>query len=372
MKSVRPQVNCGRCKGGLEMQSRGKLLRTFLVLAALKFPSDYLALSAIALAAAPQAEAPSEARLVEGAKKEAKLAFWINGWTANELEQMFGKFRQRYPFVNVEYWRASEDSQLHQKMMSEARAGIQNVDIASSEINLIAELKKAGLAKKYAWPNTAAWSPQHKDPEGYWVASNINGIVVVYNTSLVSAAEAPKNWDDLLNPKWRGSISMDRDASEWVLMLWAAWGKEKAVNYLRALAKNEIVFGAGQTARLEMLGAGAFKIDLRLNLYRVLQYQKKGAPVEWLRTNPVLAKATPLLIAERAPHPNAALLFANWFTSLEGQQTFTDVTGRLVPDSRVKGPTADAVRGQKLAVPPPETAMYGSEAETIWRDLFLK
>lgn len=354
------------------MQSRGKLSRGFLVVAALTFSWNNFAVTAKVFAAAAPPETPSEARLIEGAKKEAKLAFWINGWTANELEQMFGKFRQRYPFLNVEYWRASEDSQLHQKMMSEARAGIQNVDIASSEINLISELKKAGLAKKYAWPNTSAWSSQHKDPEGYWVASNINGIVVVYNTNLVAAAEAPKNWDDLLNPKWRGSISMDRDAAEWVLMLWAAWGKEKAVNYLRALAKNEIVFGAGQTARLEMLGAGAFKIDLRLNLFRVLQYQKKGAPVEWLRTNPILAKATPLLIAERAPHLNTALLFANWFTSLEGQQTFTDVTGRLVPDSRVKGPTADAVRGQKLAVPPPEIAMYGNEAESIWRDLFLK
>jgi iron(III) transport system substrate-binding protein len=345
---------------------------SLLVLVALTVSPDGLTPTATARAAAAQPDSQSEARLIEGAKKEGKLAFWINGWTANELEQMFGKFRQRYPFVNVEYWRASEDSQLHQKMLSEARAGIQNVDLASSEINLIAELKKAGLAKKYLWPNTAAWAPQHKDPDGYWVASNINGIVVVYNTSLVPAAEAPKNWEDLLNPKWRGAISMDRDASEWVLMLWAAWGKEKAVNYLRALAKNEIVFGAGQTARLEMLGAGAFKIDLRLNLYRVLQYQKKGAPVEWLRTNPILAKATPLLIAERAPHPNTALLFANWFTSLEGQQVFTDVTGRLVPDGRVKGPTADAVRGQKLAVPPPEIAMYGGEAETIWRDLFLK
>src|SRR5262245_61826043 len=254
------------------MQSRGKS-RAFLILAGVIFSSAYVAVTVEVFAAAPQPETQNEARLVEGARKEGKLAFWINGWTANELEQMFGKFRQRYPFVNVEYWRAAEDSQLHQKMMYEARAGIQNVDIASSEINLIAELKKAGLAKKYAWPNTSAWSPQHKDPEGYWVASNINGIVVVYNTSLVSAAEAPKDWEDLLNPKWRKSISMDRDAAEWVLMLWAAWGKEKAVNFLKALAKNEIVFGAGQTARLEMLGAGAFKIDLRLNLYRVLQYQ---------------------------------------------------------------------------------------------------
>jgi iron(III) transport system substrate-binding protein len=343
-----------------------------LLASALMLSTGYLLGTIPVLAAAQESDAQKETRLIDGAKKEGKLAFWINGWNANELEQIFGKFRQRYPFVTVEYWRASEDTQLHQKMMSEARAGIQNVDIASSEINLIAELKKAGVVKKYHWPNTSAWSPQHKDPEGYWVASNINGIVVVYNTNLVSAADAPKKWDDLLNPKWKGAISMDRDAAEWVIMLWAAWGKEKALNYLKALAKNNLVFGAGQTARLEMLGAGAFKIDLRLNLYRVLQYQKKGAPVEWLRTDPVLAKATPILIAERAPHPNTAQLFANWFTSLEGQQAFTDVTGRLVPDSRVKGPTADAVRGQRVAVPPPEMAQHGGEAEIIWRDLFLK
>jgi len=345
---------------------------TILVLAAVMFLCDSVPAAAPLLAATQESDGQSEKRLIEGAKKEGKLAFWINGWNANELERLFGTFRQKYPFITVEYWRASEDAQLHQKMISEARAGIQNVDIASSEINLIAELKKAGVVKKYHWPNASAWSPQHKDPEGYWVASNINGIVVVYNTGLVPAADAPKKWDDLLNPKWKGAISMDRDAAEWVLMLWAAWGKERALNYLKALAKNNIVFGAGQTARLEMLGAGAFKIDLRLNLFRVLQYQKKGAPVDWVRTDPILAKATPMLIAERAPHPNAALLFANWFTSMEGQQAFTDITGRLVPDGRVKGPTGDAVRGHKVAVPPPEIAVHGSEAESIWRDLFLK
>ncbi len=220
------------------MQRIGKLAHALLVLSGLIFPGEYLLGITPALAATQESDAQNEKRLIEGAKKEGKLAFWINGWNANELEQIFGKFRQRYPFITVEYWRASEDTQLHQKMMSEARAGIQNVDIASSEINLIAELKKAGVVKKYHWPNTSAWSPQHKDPEGYWVASNINGIVVVYNTNLVSAAEAPKKWDDLLNPKWKGAISMDRDAAEWVLMLWAAWGKEKALNYLKALAKN--------------------------------------------------------------------------------------------------------------------------------------
>ena len=50
-------------------------------------------------------------------------------------------------------------------------------------------------------------------------------------------------------------------------------------------------------------------------------------------------------------------------------QTFTDFTARIVPNMRV---TADAVKGHKLALTPPELAANGSEAEAIGCDLFLK
>jgi maleate cis-trans isomerase len=57
---------------------------------------------------------------------------------------------------------------------------------------------------------------------------------------------------------------------------------------------------------------------------------------------------------------------------LEAQQTFTDFTGRIVPNMRVTGPTKNAVKKLKLARTPPELAGNGSEAEAPWRDLFLK
>ena len=324
-----------------------------------------------AVVAAPQeTEKQREAQLIEGAKKEGKVIYW-DASTAKEWEPVFNKFRQKYPFLVVEHWRGGDD-QIHQKMTAEARAGLHNVDFASTEINLIADLKKIGLMKKYHWPNTAEWSPQYKDRDGYWIASNINCAVVAYNTNLVSPAEAPKNWDDLLNPKWKGSISMEPDGGEWVLMLWAAWGKDKTVNYLKALSKNNIVFGAGSTARTEMLAAGAFKIDLRLNLHRIPEFQKKGAPIEWVRTDPILARATPRFIAERAPHPNAAILFADFFTSSEGQQAYNDASGRLMPDPRVKSKLAEALKGHRVVLFPIELAGQGNEADRIFREIFLK
>jgi iron(III) transport system substrate-binding protein len=317
-----------------------------------------------------ETEVQREARLIEGAKKEGKVVYWDTG-SAREWEQPFKAFRQKYPFLAVEFWRASEN-EVHQKITTEAKAGVYNVDIAGTEINLVADLKKTGLMKKYDWPNTAAWSPNYKDRDGYWIARHILCVVVAYNTDLVSPAEAPKTWDDLLDPKWKGVISTDKDGGEWVLMLWAAWGKDKTLSYLKGLAKNNVVLGPGATARTEMLAAGANKIDARLNLNRLLEYQQKGAPIDWVRMDPVLAKVTPIFIAERAPHPHAAMLFADWFTSSEGQQSYYDASGRLLPDPRLKSKVGEAVKGQKLALFPVELTVHGSEADSIWRALFYK
>jgi iron(III) transport system substrate-binding protein len=323
-----------------------------------------------AVAPSQETEKQRETRLIEGAKKEGKVVIWDAG-AAREWEEAFNKFRQRYPFVVVEHWRG-DDAAIHQKITTEARAGVYNVDVASTEINVIAELKKTGLMKKYSWPNAVAWSPQYKDRDGYWIARHILCVVTGYNTNLVSPSEAPKSWDDVLQPKWKGVISMERDAGDWVLMLWAEWGKEKTLSYLKNLAKNNIVLGAGSTARNEMLAAGAFKIDLRLNLNRFLEYQQKGAPIDWVRTDPILSRSSPIFIAERSPHPNAAMLFADWFTSLEGQQAYSDASGRLLPDPRIKSRVGEALKGLRIASFPAEMAVHGKEADAIWRDIFLK
>lgn len=337
--------------------------------AALAAPSP-LNVQIAAAAPSRDMEKQREARLIEGAKKEGKVAFWIGG-TAKEWDYVFTKFRQKYPFLLTEHWRAG-DAEIYQKITTEARAGVFNVDVSAADVEYVQELKKAGMMKKYDWPNTAGWSPQHKDRDGYWIAHHVLCLVPAYNTDLVSSAEAPKSWEDLLDPKWKSAISMDKDGGDWVLMLWAAWGKEKTVNYLKNLAKNNIVLGAGSRARTEMLTAGALKIDLRLNLHQILEYQKKGAPLEWVRTDPIVSRPGPLFIAERAAHPNAALLFADWFTSLEGQQAYYDVSGKLVPDPRVKSKVGEALKGLRVAVLASELTVHGNEAGNLWRDIFLK
>ncbi len=88
--------------------------------------------------------------------------------------------------------------------------------------------------------------------------------------------------------------------------------------------------------------------------------------------DPILLKGTPIFIAEHAPHPNAAVLFADWFTSLEGQQAYYDALGKLLPDPRIKSRMTEALKGQRLVLFPAEMAVNGNEADKIFNDIFLK
>jgi len=314
-----------------------------------------------------------DAKIIEGAKKEAKLVFWGTD-QARIMAPVLNAFQKKYPFVQPEYWRAGSE-QVVEKELSEARAGRHNFDYSSVDIDTYLETRKAGLMKKYDWPNTKRWDSKYKDPEGYAVARNILQTVIGYNTDLVPPAEAPKTWEDVLDPKWKGALSQDKDGYDWVLMLWSAWGKEKAISYLNRVAKNNPVLGEGSSSRTEMLAAGAFKIDLRLNLNQIRERQKKGAPLQWVRSNPILEKGTFMFIAARAPHPNAAILFADWLTSPEGQQIYSDIKGQISPDPTIKGGSAEmaeALKGLNRVFVPLEMGKHTSEAEQIYKQIFWK
>ena len=310
-----------------------------------------------------------EAKLIEAAKKEEKVVYWCPG-TAKDIEEVLTRFRQRYPFLKTEYWRAGS-IELQQKLLSEARAGVYNPDLMCADIDVIVPIKSAGLIKKYDWPNTKGWRADYRDPEGYWVARHVVVAVIGYNTDLVPPAVAPKNWEDLLQPKWSGEVLMPKEP-DWVLQLWAVWGKEKTVKFLNDLAKNKPVLGPGHTARAEMIASGANKVDIRLALHTVLNLQAKKAPIEWVRTNPILAKGTPVSIAQHAPHPNAAVLFADWYTSLEGQKAYQEATGFMMPHPEVRSPTSEGLRGLNVAIMPASMVAYATEVGKIYTELFWK
>ena len=45
-----------------------------------------------------------------------------------------------------------------------------------------------------------------KDPEGFWHGTYLTPEVIAFNTQAVPLAEVPKDWDDVLDPKWKDRV----------------------------------------------------------------------------------------------------------------------------------------------------------------------
>ena len=323
----------------------------------------------LVLAAVPGtiAAAATAADLIEGAKKEGKLT-WYTSMNIDDSQPLVDAFMKKYPFIKAELWRGSSEKVLN-KIQTETRAGQFLFDVVAVNAFEAGFIKSAGLAQKYLPPSAAAYKKGFVDPDGYWVDIYDNYYVLGYNTKLVSKADAPKDWKDLLSPKWKGKFAMDPEDHAWLMALQEAWGREKANQFGKELVGQNIQWRKGHTLIAQLLTAGEFPLGL-VYAHRIEELKKKGAPVEWVTTtDPIPAEVHPIQIAVKAQNVNAAKLFVEFVASKEGQ---TMVKGfRRIP-AHPEVPLG-------WSVDPKELKLYGvgvvdpnraSQIIKEWREIF--
>jgi len=117
-----------------------------------------------------------------------------------DTQNILTGFRKKYPFIEVETYRASGEKLL-QKITMEARAGKHLADAYLLSGFQTWLLKAMGLLLPYASPEREKVLAALKDPDGYWTGVYWNLEVLTYNTRMVRGPEAPKTWEDLLSPR---------------------------------------------------------------------------------------------------------------------------------------------------------------------------
>jgi iron(III) transport system substrate-binding protein len=254
--------------------------------------------------------------LVEGAKKEGEVV-WYTSMSISESQPIVDRFEKKYPFVKTNLLRASSEKVL-QRILTETQAGRWDFDtVALSEVGI---LRERNLIAPYVSPQAKAFPAEFKDPKGYWTAVYNNYFVIGYNTQKVTAAQAPKDWQDFLDPKWKSKLAMDQEEYEWYAGLQEAWGKERTQKYMSALAKQDIQWRKGHTLIAQLMSAGEFHIAI-VYAHRIEQMKKEGAPVEWVNTsNPIVVATNGMAISAKPKHPNAAKLFTDFILSKEAQE----------------------------------------------------
>jgi iron(III) transport system substrate-binding protein len=173
---------------------------------------------------------------------------------------------------------------------------------------------------KYESPERKFYGSAFKDKEGYWTDVYPTVHTLVYNTRMVSPEEAPTKYSDLLNPKWKGKIGINTNNYMWSEVIMQIMGREKGVEYLEALARQDPIVRAGSTLNIMLAAAGELAMAVSVNANLVQKEKAKGAPVEWAKLKPYYGDLHPVAMIAGAPHPNASKILIDYVLSQEGQE----------------------------------------------------
>ena len=265
--------------------------------------------------------------LIDAAKKEGQVV-WYSSFVENQLARpLAAAFERRYPGVKVQIV-AGTVTDLLLKLLGEAKAGSIHGDVHHGGSS-VWPLIKAGAVEKFVPDAAASYPPERKDPNGMWVADALYFLVAAVNTDLVDPASQPKTYQDLLEPKWKGKIAWTTQmtqggAAGFIGTILESMGPDKGMEYLRKLAAQQLVnLPSSQRVVLDEVVDGEYPIAIATFNYHSDISAAKGAPVTWLRLEPVTATLDTLFLL-KGPHPNAGKLFIEFVLSDEGQKVIAD------------------------------------------------
>jgi iron(III) transport system substrate-binding protein len=258
--------------------------------------------------------------LIEAAKKEGKIVAY-GSLESDTVDAIMNAFKKKTG-LEIEYWRASA-TKVMDRALSEARAGRPVADVIITNDNPLRLMQKQNFFQKYESPSASNFPPDAIDP---FLGPRYRNVIigVLYNTSAIKAADAPKSLEDLVNPKYKGKLVMPdptqhTTTTQWVTSLHKVMGKEKADKYIRDLAAMKPIMVESLLPAAERVTTGETPIAITYVKYAFI-FGKKGAPLDYVRLPKMLGDGHYIGLAAKAPHPNGGKVFIDYFLDNESMK----------------------------------------------------
>jgi iron(III) transport system substrate-binding protein len=283
----------------------------------------------IALSAAAQQDAPSDAELYAKAKAagENRVSYYTSMVPA-QYQALSTAWKKRYPDIEIQLVRADLGQTL-ERVTAENRARRNIADVISSNEASFEALQKNQMLAQFDVPSRKDWvEPFKSNFNGYQFPSRVLQIGLAINTEKVKPEEVPKTWKDLLDKRWKRRLGVPDPrvgggAQLWFLSLWDRPGY--GAEYFRALQENEPLVKPGILQLQQAVELGEVDVNVVAYDYIVLPARDAGKTVNFVMpSDGRVIMATFDSVSRHAPNPNAARLLINFMMSQEGQETLAN------------------------------------------------
>ena len=288
------------------------------------------------------------------AKAEAEGNFVLYSTMAAQGQaKLLASFNKMFPKIKTNYVRLQAGA-LYAKVLSERQAKSYLVDVIQiSDMGMILDFQKRGGFTQYISPEMAAFKPEYKStPEGFWTWGSVIMAGIAYNPNNVTAADAPKKWEDLLDPKFKDGINVKVSNSGLQHGVWFMLKPILGMDYFKKLGEQK-PRAFDYVQQYGRLVDGQDKVIMGAQYSGYIEFKAKGAPLAFVfpETGVPAVSETYGIVAD-GPHPNAAQLFMDWFLSPIGQQALAEALLLHSPRPDVPAPAGSVpLKDMKLLIP---------------------
>jgi iron(III) transport system substrate-binding protein len=281
---------------------------------------------------------------IQAAKKDGEVA--VFGTLENDIAAALHKgFEAKYG-IKTNYFRGSS-TVIIDRVTSEHRTGKMSADAVFATAEPMKFInKEKGLLVRYVSPSARDYNKQLVD--GFF-GPNYRSVIIgfLYNKSMIKVEDAPKTYEDIVNPKWKGKITMGNPSLHdttinWLASLPAVFGStQKANDWIKRLAALEPLMLDSMVPVGERIASGEIPLGVAYVKY-VHLWGLKGAPIDYVKGLPVyLGDGNYIGLTSKAQHPNAAKLYIDYFLGQESSEIMANV-GEFVNRRGILPPIAGA------------------------------
>lgn len=281
------------------------------------------AIAGVTAARAQSADSPAVQALYAAAKKEGQLSWYSGTFTQPLCEELGAAFTKKYPGIAVSVIKTTSQVAF-QRTIEDLKGGAPQCDIlTSTDVGHFSYLKSKDLLVKYPAEAASGMEKSLQDfgDRDYYLVTWVGQVVILINSGKVAAPDAPKDWPDLTDAKWKDKITFGSPNYSGIVGVWTvAMAQKYGWDYFEKLNNLNPLIGRSVDDATTVLNSGE-RIIAAGNPSSALRSAAKGNPLAVIYpASGTLVDLSPTGIIKGSHNPNAAKLFLEFIAGKEFSQ----------------------------------------------------